>query len=275
VGRLAAKLISACFKNIIAEYSDAHLKFQRFTIPYSSIKRSRSEFMFEGHPVKEDAGRVFKVVQNGGVAIFPVSVGYAIVGHDDEAVKRIYNAKERSFDKPCGNFCDWTLFNEVIEVPDQARKIVSTIIHDHNLPFSTVAPFRADHPVVKSLAPFALQNSTKVGTMDMLLNAGPLHDEIARLARENSYAVVGSSANLSLTGSKFVFQDIEDQVRDVADIVIDYGLVPYHNDQGLGSTIIDLISYETIRVGCVYDQICDIVLNEFDIDLKEIMATKA
>jgi tRNA A37 threonylcarbamoyladenosine synthetase subunit TsaC/SUA5/YrdC len=230
--------------------------------------------MFEGQPVKEDAARIFEVVKNGGVAIFPVSVGYAIVCHDDEAVKRIETAKERSFNKPCGNFCDWTLFNEAIDVPDKARNVVSTIIHDHNLPFLTVAPFHADHPIVKSLGAFALQNSTKVGTMDMLLNAGPLHDEIARLARENSFAVVGSSANLSLTGSKFIFQDIEAQVSDVADIVIDYGLVPYHNDHGLGSTIIDLISYETIRVGCVYDQICDIILDEHDIDLKGIMAAK-
>ena len=230
--------------------------------------------MFDEYPVKEDAARVFEVIRGGGVAIFPVSVGYAIVGHEEEAVKRIYNAKERSFDKPCGNFCDWQLFNEVIEVPDLGREVVRTITKDHDLPFSTVSPFRADHPIINSLAPFALQNSTKAGTMDMLLNAGPLHDEIARLARENSYAVVGSSANVSLTGSKFVFQDIEDQVRDVADITIDYGLVPYHNDQGLGSTIIDLISYETIRVGCVYDRICDILLDSFEIDLKGIMAAK-
>lgn len=230
--------------------------------------------MFEGQPVIEDAARVFEVVRGGGVAIFPVSVGYAIVGHEEEAVARIYRAKERSFDKPCGNFCDWQLFNEGIVVPDRAREVVSAIIHDHDLPFSIVAPFRADHPVASSLPPFALNNATKAGTMDMLLNAGPLHDEIARLVRENAYAVVGSSANLSLTGSKFVFNDIEDQVIEAADIAIDYGLVPYHNDRGLGSTIVDLISYETIRVGAVYDEICDILRDGFDIDLKGIMAAK-
>lgn len=231
--------------------------------------------MFDGQPIKEDAQRIFEVIQGGGVAIFPVSVGYAIVGHAEEAVQRIYKAKERAFTKPCGNFCDWTLFNEAIEVPQLGRDVVSTIIHDHDLPFSIVAPFRADHPVTQSLPPFAFKNSTLAGTMDMLLNAGPLHDEIARLARENAYAVVGSSANKSLTGSKFVFQDIEAQVADVADITIDYGLVPYHNDHGLGSTIIDLISYQTIRVGCVYDRICEILLQTHDIDLKAITAAKA
>ena len=69
--------------------------------------------MFEGQPINEDAQRVFQCVQDGGVAIFPVSVGYAIVGHADEAIKRTYAAKERSFEKPCGNFGDWQLFNEM------------------------------------------------------------------------------------------------------------------------------------------------------------------
>ena len=43
---------------------------------------------------------------------------------------------------------------------------------------------------------------------------------------------------------------------------------------GLGSTIVDLISYETIRVGAVYDQICDILKESHGIDLKDIMAAK-
>lgn len=230
--------------------------------------------MFEGQPVAEDAQRIFETVRGGGVAIFPVSVGYAIVGHEEESVQRMYRAKERSFSKPCGNFCDWQLFTEAIRAPDKARDVVSAIIHDHNLPFSIVAPFDDTHPVIRSLPPFAFKNATLAGTMDMLLNAGPLHDEIARMARENDYAVIGSSANRSGTGSKFVFQDIEQQVLDAADLTIDYGQVPYTNDKGLGSTIVDLISWETIRVGAVYDEICDILLTDFDIDLKAVTAAK-
>lgn len=230
--------------------------------------------MFEGQPIKEDAARIFDVVRKGGVAIFPVSVGYAIVGHEDEAIRRIYAAKERSFEKPCGNFGDWQLFNELLRVSDLAREVVRTITQDHDLPFSVVAPFRAEHPLAAGLPPFTLKNATKAGTMDVLLNAGPLHDEIARLARENAYGVSGSSANVSLSGSKFVLHEVQAQVRKIADIEIDYGLVPYHNDKGLGSTIVDLRNFETVRVGCVYDQIARIINDTFDIDLKGIMAAK-
>lgn len=227
--------------------------------------------MFEGQPIEQDAARVFEVIRKGGIAIFPVSVGYAIVGHEEAAIERIYAAKERSFDKPCGNFGDWTLFNELLTVSDQAREVVRTIIQDHDLPFSVVAPFDENHPLVQGLPPFTLNNASKAGTMDLLMNAGPLHDEIARLARESHYGVSGSSANVSLSGSKFVLQDVQEQVRRVADIEIDYGLVPYKNDQGLGSTIVDLRNFKTVRVGCVYDQIADIIKGTFDIDLKAIM----
>ncbi len=230
--------------------------------------------MFEGQPIRDDARRIFQKVQGGGVAIFPVSVGYAIVGHEEEAVRRMYRAKQRPFSKPCGNFCDWQLFTEAIKVPDKTADVVSAIIHDNNLPFSIVAPFDETHPVIRSLPPFAFRNATLAGTMDMLLNAGPLHDEIARMARENRYAVIGSSANVSGQGSKFVFEDIEEPVANAADITVDYGLTPFHNEKGLGSSIVDLISWKTIRVGAVYDQICDILLDRFDIDLETVMTAK-
>ena len=230
--------------------------------------------MFEGQPIAEDAVRVFRTIQNGGVAIFPVSVGYAIVGHAEEAIQRCYTAKQRSFDKPCGNFGDWELFNEMLVCSDKARELVRVMIQDNDLPFSVVAPFREDHPVVQSMPPFTLKNATKAGTMDLLMNAGPLHNEIARLARENQFNVSGSSANVSLTGSKFRLEDVQDQVRSIADIQIDYGLVPYHNPEGLGSTIVDLTNFRTIRVGCVYDHIADIALERCDIDLKGIMAAE-
>ena len=222
--------------------------------------------------IQDDAQKVFDTVKNGGVAIFPVTVGYAIVGHREQAIRKIYTAKQRSFSKPCGMFGNWELFNEVSEVGNREREIVRTITQDYNLPFSVVAPFRTEHPIFQKLDRFVIENSTKAGTLDLLMNAGPLHDAIAAQSHERQLAVFGSSANKSLTGSKFQLQDVEAPVRDVADLTIDYGLCQYHNPQGRGSTIIDLSNYRTIRVGCVYDEICSIVKRHFDIDFKAIMA---
>ncbi len=220
--------------------------------------------------IERDAKRVLDTVAEGGVAIFPATVGYAIVGHTEEAVKRIYAAKQRSFGKPCGWFGNWDLFGEVIDAPARSRQVVQAVIGKHNLPLSIVAPFRSDHDFVGAVPDFVLQSASLNGTLDMLLNAGPLHNAIAAGARARGMPVVGSSANRSLTGSKFRLEHVEAEVRDAADLCIDYGLTRYHNDKGRGSTIIDLVSFKTFRVGCLYEEICAILLDEFDIDLKAI-----
>lgn len=222
--------------------------------------------------VQADASSIMETLHRGGVAIFPASVGYAIVGHDESAIRRIYAAKERSYKKPCGNFGDWCLFNECMKVSNRARAVVESIIVHHDLPLSVVAPFDPMHPMIRNMPPFTFRNATKGGTMDLLLNAGALHNEVARLAREDAYCVSGSSANLSLSGSKFVLQHVQQQVRQCADLQIDHGEVAYRNDQGLGSSIIDLGNFETLRVGAAHDSIYRILLEEFDIDLAAILA---
>ena len=118
-------------------------------------------------------------------------------------------------------------------------------------------------------AGFVIENATKAGTIDLLMNAGALHNEVARLSLEQLTPVLGSSANTSLTGSKFRLEAVEQPVRNAAALQIDYGLCKYRNDKGLGSSIIDLSDFSTIRVGACYDQLRSIFREKFDIQLSE------
>ncbi len=68
-----------------------------------------------------------------------------------------------------------------------------------------------------------LKNASKSGTIDLLMNAGPIHDEIARLALESGNGVFGSSANMSLSGSKYDFKDVEIELRNKVDLALDGG----------------------------------------------------
>lgn len=217
--------------------------------------------------VEQKAADVIDVVAAGGVAIIPLDVAYGIVGNSRRAIETIFSAKNRSYEKPSGMFSNWDLFNEIHITGGRERDVVRAVIMDHDLPFSVVAPFRGNHPMFESIDPFVLEHTTKNDTLDMLLNAGPLHNEMTRLSHERLMPVVGSSANLSLMGSKFRLEDIEAPVRQAADIEFDGGLSKYHNGQGLSSTIIDLRTYKTVRKGVCYDRICEILLEDFGIDL--------
>lgn len=207
------------------------------------------------------------VIGGGGIAILPLDVAYAIVGNSEQAIRGIFTAKQRSYEKPSGMFSNYDLCKDVQIMEARQLEIVRAVIFDNDLPFSTVAPFRADHPMFRDVDPFVLKNSTKVGTIDMLLNAGVFHNEMTRQSMERLTPIFGSSANTSLAGSKYRLEDIEEPVRAAGDMLIDGGQSKYANDEGHSSTIIDFTTFKTVRVGVCYDRLCEIFLT-FGIDLK-------
>jgi tRNA A37 threonylcarbamoyladenosine synthetase subunit TsaC/SUA5/YrdC len=215
-----------------------------------------------------DVGKALEVLYGGGVAIVPLDVAYAIVGHTDGAIRRIFAAKRRSYEKPSGLFANATISEAVHILPDHKREMIRTIIEEEKLPFSVVAPFHADHPFLRSVDPFTLANSTKAGTIDMLLNAGLFHDEIARQSWAAGRPVFGSSANTSLKGSKYRLDDIEVEVRGAADIAFDYGDSKYANTAGHSSTIIDFRNFTVIRVGVCFDRLAQAFRSRFDVVLR-------
>ena len=217
--------------------------------------------------LRADVSRVFDAIAGGDVAIVPLDVAYAVIAAREAGIKRIFAAKRRSYEKPSGMFGDVRLSREVHIMDAERHAMVDTLVADVRLPFSVVAPFRADHPIFTGVAPFALASSTKVGTLDMLINAGQVHDEIARQAQARGMPVFGSSANTSLAGSKYRYGDIEDEVRDAAGIHLDYGRSLYANPQGRSSTIVDFRDFTVIRVGVEFDRLSAAFADLFGVTL--------
>lgn len=218
--------------------------------------------------LEQDAADVLATVYAGGVGLVPLDVAYALVGHTEAAVKTIFSTKKRSYDKPNGMLSNVQMSDAIHILPDDKRRMIRTIIEQYNLPFSVVAPFDASHAFFDGIDPFVMQNSTKVGTLDMLLNAGQFHNELARQAWANGRPIFGSSANISLTGSNYRLQDIEEPIRQIADISIDHGTSKYANDLGRSSSIIDFRDFSVIRVGVIFEQLETIFREEFGITLK-------
>ena len=217
--------------------------------------------------IEDDARRVWDTMQAGGIALIPLDVAYTVAAQTIEAIDRTYEAKGRSFSKPCGSLGNFTIMSEVLDVDNRACEIAEAVVVDYDLAMSVVGPYHADHEYLATINPRCLERSTKNGTMDILLNAGQLHNALANLAWEHKFPVLGSSANASLTGSKFRLEDVEQVVQDAAEIKIDYGLLPLHNPEQISSTIIDLVTLDVHRFGVNYEVIQDILRRHFRIDL--------
>jgi tRNA A37 threonylcarbamoyladenosine synthetase subunit TsaC/SUA5/YrdC len=217
--------------------------------------------------VRADAQQAFRVMKAGGVAVLPLDVSYAIFGHTARAVERVYALKKRPSTKPNGVLGNWDIFSEVLETTQRDRDLVACITQDHDLPLSVVAPFRADHDWLQTTEYGALRRSTKVGTMDLLLNAGTIQHELARLSFESCTPLFGSSANVSLSGSKFEMHEVEAEIQAGCDLVLGYGRSRYANRWLIGSTIIELPTWKVLRFGGLYEEQARIVQEHFGLEL--------
>jgi tRNA A37 threonylcarbamoyladenosine synthetase subunit TsaC/SUA5/YrdC len=215
-----------------------------------------------------DIARLFDKLATGGFGIVPLDVAYAVVATTPNGIRGIFETKRRSYDKPSGMFGNWRLSREIHLMDDARHAMVREIVEDEGVPFSVVAPFRVDHPLFAAVDPFVMRNSSKGGTLDILLNAGQFHDAIAEGSIARGTAVFGSSANLSLAGSKYLYQDIDDPIRAAAAIHFDYGRSKYAHPDGLSSTIIDFSNFSVIRVGHCFARLTQAFASRFDIALK-------
>ena len=93
-----------------------------------------------------DVARLLEVLDDGGVGIVPLDVAYAVNATTERGIRRIFDAKRRSYDKPSGLFANATMSREIHVMDDARHDLVETIIREENIPFSVVAPFRVDHP---------------------------------------------------------------------------------------------------------------------------------
>lgn len=215
--------------------------------------------------IERDARRVFDAARAGGVALIPLDVAYALVAATPEAVRRVYAAKGRDFNKPMGLVGGLAAHDALHELDDTARAMIRAVTVAHGLPLSVVAPYRANHAYLRRLDDFVLRQSTLDGTLNLLLNAGPLRSRLADLCWAHGTPMVGTSANVSLAGSCHAIEAIDQGILDICDVVIDYGAARYRNTTGLSSTIIDFGKLRVVRRGVCFEHIRNVLCEEFGV----------
>jgi tRNA A37 threonylcarbamoyladenosine synthetase subunit TsaC/SUA5/YrdC len=216
--------------------------------------------------IRGDARSAFDALKRGGIAIFPVDVGYTIAGGSEASLRRIFQAKQRQPSKLNAMVGDMEIHRDLHVLDPRGRDMVTAIVEDYDLPIGAIAPYREDHPLMRRLDPASRTGSTRAGTVAMLINAGPFHAEICRLSREEGFPLFGSSANLTNTGTKFRVGDIPHEILSLADVVIDYGLRKYHRYKR-SATLINFANLEVVRVGSCYELIADILARHFRVQL--------
>lgn len=218
------------------------------------------------YDVAGDARKIYEMVASGGAVIMPGDVGYGAVASSSSALQRLFRAKQRAPHKRHAMAGNYELHREVHQLGSREQDMVDAVVLDAGLPLTVVGPYDASHPVVAAIESETLKASTVGSTLAMLVNGGALQDAVVRIAHGDGLPLLGSSANLSGTGTKFRVQDIQQPVIDAVDMVVDYGLRKYHLYHR-SSTLIDFSTMEVVRIGSCYELISDIFANQFGITL--------
>ena len=213
-----------------------------------------------------DARRAFDAIKSGGIAILPNDVGYALIGGSAPALKKIFETKQRAPTKLNAMLGNDDVHREIHRVTPRQRDIVRAITIDHDLPLGLIAPADARHPLLAKLDRDSWDRSTRAGTVCMLLNAGPFHEAICRLSLAETQPLFGSSANKTLSGTKFRVEDIEPEIKAIADIIVDYGLRKYHHYKA-SSTLLDIETMTVVRYGACFELIRDVLARWFGVEL--------
>lgn len=213
-----------------------------------------------------DARRIIDVVKGGGIALVPQHTGYAMCGASMDPLKRIFDTKQRGSHKRNAMAADLQTQRDLMTLGKREQEMVEAIVLDYDLPLGVIGPFRPGHPLLAKLGDEALKASSAGGTIGNLLNAGPLHKELTRLSREELVPLFGSSANISGTGSRFTIEDVQPELRAIADIQVDHGLCRYHT-YGRSGTLINFQTMQVIRFGACYELIADVLKRWFRVEL--------
>ena len=219
-----------------------------------------------GRDVAADAARAFAALRRGGIAIVPNHTGYSVLGGSSGSLRRIFRTKGRQASKRNAMVGNAAWHRDLHVCGSRGREITAAITEDYDLPFGCVAPFRRDHPALRTMAPETLADSSVDGTIAMLLNAGTLHAALTDLSFAAGVPLFGSSANLTGTGARFRVEDIPPEIMAIADAVIDHGLQRYHV-YAASATLLDVETLTVVRRGACFDDISYVLRRHFGIVL--------
>lgn len=170
----------------------------------------------------EEAG---KVIRNGGLAAFPTETVYGLGGNalDEEAAKKIYQAKGRPSDNPLIiHIADVRALEELAEeIPENAEKLAKAFWPG---------------PLTMILKKSAIVPESTTGGLDSVAIRMPNHPIALALIKQSGCYIAAPSANTSGRPSPTLAKHVEEDLSGKIDYIIDGGEVSV----GLESTIVDL-----------------------------------
>ncbi|WP_225332801.1 L-threonylcarbamoyladenylate synthase [Halomicrobium urmianum] len=186
-----------------------------------------------------DVADAAAAVRDGDLVVFPTETVYGLGADalDPAAVERVFEAKERSRDKPIS-----------LAVPDVDAAVEHT------------EPTEREERFMRAFLPGPVTVVVERGPdVPDVLTAGreqvgvrvPDHDVALDLLAAAGTPITATSANVSGNPSATRVDELDERIRERAAAVVDDG----ETEGGTGSTVVDVEAGELLREGAVADEV--------------------
>ena len=220
--------------------------------------------------LRADIARLFDALAGGGIGIVPLDVAYAVVATTPSGIRRIFEVKRRSYEKPSGMFGNWRH-----EPRDPSRWTSggmpwsARLVEQEKIPFSVVAPFRTDHPLLAGGRSLRDGRTHRRAARSTCCSMPASSTRRSPKARSPAAPRCLARRRICRSPAANIATRISSQpIRDAAAIHFDYGQSKYAHKDGLSSTIIDLPIFSVIRVGHCFERLKRAFATRFGVTLK-------
>jgi tRNA A37 threonylcarbamoyladenosine synthetase subunit TsaC/SUA5/YrdC len=204
--------------------------------------------------IDSDARRMYTLLADGGLALARTNTGYGLVAMKSDAVRRIYELKGRSAEKPCVTVGTMAILDDVATgIDPETRGWLARAVS--RWPMAVIARMNRRSTLLAGFEPFVASQCTKVDTIATFFGVGELIASTATIAYAQGQLIVGSSANLAGTGNNYTLDAVPDEIRRAVDLEFDYGVAPFTSDKKLASTILDLTRGAFQREGVAFAEV--------------------
>lgn len=204
--------------------------------------------------VEADARRMYTLLADGGLALARTNTGYGLVAMKSDAVRRIYELKGRSAQKPCVTVGTMSILDDVAtNIEPATRGWLARAVA--RWPMAVIAKINRRSGLLSGWEPFVSSQCTKGDTIATFFGVGDLIAGTATIAHGHQQLIVGSSANLAGTGNNYTLDSVPDSIRRGVDLEFDYGVAPFTTDRKLASTILDLTLGSFQREGVAFAEV--------------------
>lgn len=179
---------------------------------------------------KEELENCVEIIKNGGIVIFPTDTVYGIGCNvwNKEAIKRIFEIKNRNYNKPMNVLCSdlKDIESLALEVNEKEKEI----IHKYMPGACTLVVNKKKKEVPDIL---------RAGLSTVAVRI-PDNSIAVELIRKCGFPIVATSANISGEQDTIEIEDILTEFKDKVDIIIDGG----KSKIGVPSTIVEIENNE-------------------------------